>query len=374
MTGHHAITWRTRGHRLLDAAVKPRIKQLYAIPLLYKVLTANSIVILLGATLGTYLATRLKDTNSLVVLVGFVLLGLIISVVINYALLKFALSPLTRLRETMQQAQAGDMSSKAPVTGFDPDADSLARTFNTMLAAIDDLSKTRAIQILHAQEQERKRIARELHDETSQVLTSLLISLAMLEESLTSDVGRARIADTRALAHQTLRAVRNLSIDLRPSALDDLGLLPALRWYIKEYQQKCRIDVEFTAVGLKERLPAEMETAIYRIIQESLTNTAKHAHARKVRVTLTEECEAIHARIVDDGCGFDAPAVMRMPWQDRGLGLGGMMERASLLNGSVDIVSRHDAGTEISVRIPLPSSSQPTESALPVYPERQVAG
>lgn len=363
-----------QSHGTLSERLTARLNKLLALPLLYKVLFANSLVILLGATLGTYLATRLKDTNSLVVLVGFVLLGLIISVVINYALLKYALSPLTRLRETMQQAQAGDMTSKAPVNGFDPDADALAKTFNTMLAAIDELSKSRAIQILHAQEQERKRIARELHDETSQVLTSLLISLAMLEESVGSETARIRIADTRALAHQTLRAVRNLSIDLRPSALDDLGLLPALRWYLKEYQQKCGIDVDFSASGLKERLPAEMETAIYRIIQESLTNTAKHAHAHKAWVTLTEGSAAINVRVADDGCGFDAPAVLRTPWQDRGLGLGGMMERASLLNGSVDIQSQHDRGTTISVRIPVKREPHLVESALPTHPESQVAG
>ncbi len=351
-----------------------RLSKLLAMPLLYKVLLANSLVILLGATLGTYLATRLKDTNSLVVLVSFILLGLIVSVVINYALLKFALSPLTRLRETMEQVQAGDMTPKAPVNGFDPDADSLAQTFNTMLAAIDDLSKTRAIQILHAQEQERKRIARELHDETSQVLTSLLISLAMLEESLTSDTGRSRIADTRALAHQALRAVRNLSIDLRPSALDDLGLLPALRWYIKEYQQKCDIEVDFSATGLKERLPAEMETAIYRIIQESLTNTAKHAHARKARVTLVECDAVITVSIADDGAGFDAPAVLRMPWQDRGLGLGGMMERASLLNGSVDIDSEPHHGTTINVRIPVSRAPRLDDPVALLHPESHVIG
>jgi two-component system, NarL family, sensor histidine kinase UhpB len=243
-----------------------------------------------------------------------------------------------------------------------------------MLTAIDELSKTRAIQILHAQEQERKRIARELHDETSQVLTSLLISLAMLEESLSSDTARARIADTRVLAHQTLRAVRNLSIDLRPSALDDLGLLPALRWYIKEYQQKCGIEVELSATGLKERLPAEMETAIYRIIQESLTNTAKHAHAHRVRITLTADDAVINVRIVDDGAGFDAPAVLRTPWQDRGLGLGGMMERASLLNGSVDIESQLGRGTTIGVRIPVNRAPQLVETALSTHPESRVAG
>ncbi len=368
------VTSRQPNATLPASQLRSRLNALFALPLLYKVLFANSLVILLGATLGTYLATRLKDTNSLVVLVGFVLLGLIVSVVINYALLKFALSPLTRLRETMEQAQAGDMTSKAPVNGFDPDADSLAQTFNAMLTAIDELSKTRAIQILHAQEQERKRIARELHDETSQVLTSLLISLAMLEESLTSDTGRARIADTRALAHQTLRAVRNLSIDLRPSALDDLGLLPALRWYIKEYQQKCGIEVDFAASGLKERLPAEMETAIYRIIQESLTNTAKHAHAQRAAVTLSEGATAINVHIVDDGCGFDAPAVLRTPWQDRGLGLGGMMERASLLNGSVEIESQREVGTSISVHIPLNRAPQPEEPTVSTHAESHVAG
>src|SRR5437588_1100613 len=200
----------------------------------------------------------------------------------------------------MYRVQAGERSLRAPLTGVDPQADQLASTFNMMLEAIDDSSRLRATQIINAQEQERKRVARELHDETSQVLTSLLISLAVLEESIATQEARDRIADTRRLAHQTLRAIRNLSIDLRPSALDDLGLLPALRWYIKEYQQKCGIEVDFGASGMKERLPAEMETALYRIIQESLTNTAKHARATQVIITLAEEDGAIHARICDN--------------------------------------------------------------------------
>ncbi len=269
----------------------------------------------------------------------------------------------------MLQVQAGDLTRQAPLTGQDPDADQLATSFNTMLAAIDELSKSRATQILHAQEQERKRIARELHDETSQVLTSLLISLELLEESVQTDEARKRVADIRALAHQTLRAVRNLSIDLRPSALDDLGLLPALRWYIKEYQQKCGVEVEFVASGFRERLPAEMETAIYRIMQESLTNTAKHAHAKHVWIALEEQGHAVHARIRDDGQGFDAPAVLRTPWQDRGLGLAGMMERASLLDGTVEIISR--AGRRRHHRYDASLGSQDTLDGRP--DERQPA-
>jgi two-component system sensor histidine kinase UhpB len=353
MFGTQRLAARRRAYRVFDAAIKPRIKQLYAIPLLYKVLIANSIVILIGATMGTSLATRLQGNSRPIVLVGFVVTGLLLSVVINFALLKFALYPLNHLRQTMLQVQAGDLTRKAPITGQDPDADQLASSFNTMLAALDDLAKSRASQILHAQEQERKRIARELHDETSQVLTSLLISLALLEESVQTEEVRKRVADIRALAHQTLRAVRNLSIDLRPSALDDLGLLPALRWYIKEYQQKCGIEVEFTATGFRERLPAEMETAIYRVIQESLTNTAKHAHARRVRITLDEDGSRVHAHTHDDGHGFDAQAVLRTPWQDRGLGLSGMMERATLLDGTVEILSRPGTGTTIDMTIPL---------------------
>jgi two-component system sensor histidine kinase UhpB len=328
--------------------------RLLALPVLYKVLFANSIVILLGATLGTYLATRLHEGSGLTELVTFVLVGLLASVVINFALLKLAFQPLTRLRETMGQVQTGQLTIRAPITGLDPDADQLARAFNTMLETLDDVSKSRASQILHAQEQERKRIARELHDETSQVLTSLLISLALVEEAVATEEARQRVADTRALAHQTLRAVRNLSIDLRPSALDDLGLLPALRWYIKEYQQKCGIEVEFSATGLKERLPAEMETALYRIIQEALTNTAKHAHATKARVKVCGEEGAVHASIRDDGQGFDAQSVLRTPWQDRGLGLAGMQERAMLLDGSITIESQPGSGTTIEVTIPMP--------------------
>src|SRR5438270_10384337 len=220
----------------------------------------------------------------------------------------------------MQRVQLGERSLRAPLTGVDSQADQLASAFNMVLEALDDASRQRASQIINAQEQERQRIARELHDETSQVLTSLMISLAVLEESIEAPEARERIADTRALAHSTLRAIRSLSIDLRPSALDDLGLLPALRWYVKEYQKKCSIEVDFRSSGLNERLPAEMETALYRIVQESLTNTARHANANKVLITMKEDADAVYATITDDGCGFDVGAVQKSPDHDRGLG------------------------------------------------------
>ncbi len=355
------------------------LRALLGIPVLYKVLLANSLIIFVGATGGTWLATNLNNSPyaTPTSLIMFIAIGWLLSVALNFALLQVAFHPLMHLGKVMNRVQAGERSLHAPISGLDPQADQLARTFNVMLEALDDASRQRASQIINAQEQERKRIARELHDETSQVLTSLLISLAVLEESITTSEARNRIADTRTLAHQTLRAIRNLSIDLRPSALDDLGLLPALRWYIKEYQQKCSIEVEFQATSFKERLPAEIETALYRIVQESLTNTARHANARKVCITLKEEVDEVYATISDDGCGFDIQALQKTSVQERGsglesgsglgrgLGLIGMQERAVLLDGSLEITSHPGQGTTVEVRIPiqLDSSGLPAQQA-----------
>jgi two-component system, NarL family, sensor histidine kinase UhpB len=333
------------------------LKTLLSIPIFYKVLMANSLIIFVGATGGTWLATHLNASPyaTPMSLVIFITIGWLVSVVLNFVVLQIAFRPLTELGKVMKRIRAGERSLRAPLTGIDSQADQLAEAFNMVLEALDEASRLRASQIIQAQEQERQRIARELHDETSQVLTSLLISLTLLEESVETQEARERIADTRALAHSTLRAIRNLSIDLRPSALDDLGLLPALRWYVKEYQKKCAIEVEFQATGFKERLPAEMETALYRIVQECLTNTAKHANASKVTITLKEEKNRVYARITDDGQGFDYGALLKTPGQERGLGLTGMSERAVLLDGILNIHASPEQGTIIEASIPLPT-------------------
>jgi two-component system, NarL family, sensor histidine kinase UhpB len=334
------------------------LKALLSIPVFYKVLIANSLIIFIGATGGTWLATHLNVSPyaTPMSLVIFITTGWLVSVALNFVVLQIAFRPLTELGKVMKRVQAGESSLRAPLTGVDSQADQLASAFNMVLEALDEASRLRASQIIHAQEQERQRIARELHDETSQVLTSLLISLTLLEESVETQEARERIADTRALAHSTLRAIRNLSIDLRPSALDDLGLLPALRWYVKEYQKKCSIEVEFHSTGFKERLPAEMETALYRIVQECLTNTAKHANAHKVVIMLIEETDRVYARIDDNGRGFDYETLLKTPGQDRGLGLAGMHERAVLLDGTLNIHAVPGKGTFIEVSIPLPST------------------
>jgi two-component system, NarL family, sensor histidine kinase UhpB len=348
------------------------LRPLLGLPIFYRVLIANSLIIFAGATGGTWLASQL-NTNSLypTALVVFVAVGWLVSVALNFVLLQFAFRPLMDLGKVMSRVQAGERSQRAPLTGYDRDADQLALTFNMMLEAINEANRQRATQIMNAMEEERKRIARELHDETSQVLTSLLISLAILEESITTQEARDRIAETRTLAHRTLRAIRNLSIDLRPSALDDLGLLPALRWYIKEYQQKFTIVVDFQAEGFKERLSTEMETALYRIVQESLTNVARHAQAHHVSIALKEKTDAVYATIIDDGRGFDQEQVQKLPssGQERGWGLMGMHERAHLLDGDLTIDSNPGKGTTVRACLPLQettSSKKETESEVSV--------
>jgi two-component system sensor histidine kinase UhpB len=338
----------TNSHKLL--------RPFLGLPVFYKVLIANSLIIFFGATGGTWLASNLHNSHQTFAtpmsLIIFVVVGWFVSVVLNILVLQIAFRPLMELGKVMKRVQSGEHTLRAPLTGVDPEADQLAETFNTMLEALDNATRMRASQIINAQEQERKRIARELHDETSQVLTSLLISLAILEEAVKSQEARDRIADTRKLAHQTLRAIRNLSIDLRPSALDDLGLLPAIRWYIKEYQQKCAIDVDFNATGFRERLLPELETALYRIVQEALTNTARHAQAHHITIKMNEDAETVYLSIQDDGAGFDVDAVLKTPYQDRGLGLAGMSERAVLLDGKLNIHSVIGHGTTIEVQIP----------------------
>lgn len=204
------------------------------------------------------------------------------------------------------------------------------------------------------QEEERRRIARELHDQTGQRLTSIIITLGVLEEAVSTPAVRAHIQDLRDMAAQILKEVRDLALQLRPSVLDDLGLLAALRHYLKEYQNRFRLLMDFQVLGLdNERLPPEVETALFRITQEALTNVAGHAQAHSVTVLLENRGDSVMLIVEDDGKGFDVTRVMNSHPHERNLGLYGMRERASLLGGTLTIESTPGRGTTVFVRIPL---------------------
>ena len=204
----------------------------------------------------------------------------------------------------------------------------------------------RAVQ---AQEAERRRLARELHDETGQALTSILLGLAAVERAETGEDARAAAGALRELVVETLQNVRRLAVELRPSALDDFGLEPALRRLGQTVREGGALDVQVEVRLGSVRLLPEVETAVYRIVQEALTNVVKHASAERVSIVVTRMAERLTVIIEDDGAGFDQDAD-----PGEGLGLLGMRERVQLLDGSFTIDASPGAGTTLAVELPLP--------------------
>jgi signal transduction histidine kinase len=227
----------------------------------------------------------------------------------------------------------------------------LAEQFAARAAIAVDLSQRVATdslrRVVQGEELERQRLARELHDETGQALTSILLGLKAVEEARSSDDMRVAAAELRELVVATLQDVRRLAVELRPKALDDFGLVPALERLVDTFREKTGTDVELEAQLGRERLPAELETTIYRIVQEALTNIVKHARATKTSILLMRRGNTVSAVIEDDGKGFDPDGR-----REEGLGLVGMRERAGLLNGRVTVESS-SAGTTIAVEVPV---------------------
>jgi signal transduction histidine kinase len=228
----------------------------------------------------------------------------------------------------------------------------LAETFAARAALAVDLSERIARdslrRVVEGQELERRRLARELHDETGQALTSILLGLKALEERSKDPASRAATEELRELVVSTLQDVRRLAVELRPSALDDFGLVAALERLAESFAEQTGISVDFQTALADERLPEEVETALYRIVQESLTNVVKHAQARRISILLARKDGAVKAVVEDDGQGFD-PAVQT----DDGYGLMGMRERLALLGGRLEVESGRDGGTTIAAEVPV---------------------
>jgi signal transduction histidine kinase len=227
----------------------------------------------------------------------------------------------------------------------------LAETFATRAAVAVELSerfeRDAFRRVVDAQELERRRLSRELHDQTGQALTSILLGLRALEETLDSEDSRKATANLRELVVGTLQDVRRLALELRPSALDDFGLVAALEHLTATFGEQTGMKVDFGAALGDERLPSEVETALYRIVQESLTNIVKHAHAQRVSIALTKMEGSVKAVVEDDGRGFDPAST------DGGFGLVGMGERLALLGGRLRIESSPGSGTTIAADVPL---------------------
>ena len=211
-------------------------------------------------------------------------------------------------------------------------------------------------EIFSIQEEERRRIARELHDETSQILASLSANLEVAVEKLpdgTEEV-KAVLKKAQALLINILEETHKLIFQLRPTLLDDLGLVAAARWLIDNTLRTAGIQVDFEIIGRERRLPTKVETTVFRVVQETVANVVRHARARNATVVLHFKRGVIAVHISDDGCGFDVAEAVNSKDRPRGLGLLGMEERVELVNGTINIRSYPGSkGTRVDIEIPL---------------------
>ena len=345
--------------------------RLYRIPLAYKILIANSAIVAVGAVFGTIITVRwvlqFPDNVPYLLISFFAISGILISFLVNSWVLTKTLTPLDRLQDAVDDVRAGKTDvvvQTGPVS--DERFDRLAGTFNQMLAQLEEnahqmqqLSRL----ILQAQEVERLRLARELHDEAAQALTSLLVHLRLLERAKNPDDAQKRVVELRELTAQALDDVRRVSLDLRPTILDDLGLAPALEWRVDEFNKLDEVTANLTVRGLSRRLPPDTELVLYRTGQEALSNVVKHAQATAVSVGLWTDDECVYLEIRDNGCGFEPD----MPISENGSGLGllGMRERLGMIGGELTIETAPGQGSTIRARAPLPNWIDDDESTVP---------
>jgi signal transduction histidine kinase len=215
--------------------------------------------------------------------------------------------------------------------------------------------KQLSARLIEVQEEERKRLARELHDEIGQTLTALRIEISNAARAATVPTVRARLEQARALAERTVQTVRDISLLLRPSLLDDLGLEPALQWQVQDFSRRTGIHCSFDQSGLDGALPDEYKTCIYRVIQEALNNIQKHANATDVRVVIYHTGTTLRVIVEDNGRGFQVDPHGK-PVGRSGLGIVGMKERIELLNGSMQVDSEEGRGTTLLISLPAPAS------------------
>lgn len=227
--------------------------------------------------------------------------------------------------------------------------DALARRVRDLAEANAQLQRLTS-QVIDAQEEERRRISRELHDDTAQALTSVLLRMRLLARQPVPDHVREGLIEALEMTATALDGVRRMAIDLRPSTLDDLGLGPAVESYARAFSERTGIAVKVRVHANGERLPRDRELIVYRVVQEALTNIAKHAEASAVEVELRVEGDHLIATVRDDGHGF--PVSDTLASRERGLGLFGMQERAALAGGYLDLRSEPGAGTIVTLVVP----------------------
>ena len=215
-------------------------------------------------------------------------------------------------------------------------------------------SRSSIVRVIEAQENERQRLARQMHDGPAQSLTNLILQAEICERLFDNDPVQAKVelGNLKNAVSTTFQKIREFIMTLRPMMLDDLGLVPTLKQYVQDFEEKTKLSVNFTVMGRDSRLPNYTEVTVFRVIQELLTNIQKHAHASHVQVTLDFQNDTVVASVEDDGSGFDVGEVHSPAQQRRGLGLPTIRERTEMLGGTVQVESRLGRGTKVRIEVP----------------------
>src|SRR6266702_1513931 len=334
-----------------------RVFHVYAKPLQHlkpslfeKVILANSLMLICEALVGLWVTSHNLEAHHYLIDTSFIVFATLLGLLMNVALIRASFRPLFGLMHTIRKVSAGDTNTRAQAVSTDTEIGELAQAFNSMLDRLEQARREQAMLILQAQEEERRRLALELHDESSQNLSALLIHTEILNQSLRAvpepmttqpifEQLREGLQQLNRLTQKTLDNIRILAQQFRPSVLDDLGLHSALRWLAEDSRERLHLPVEVYLESVEDiwseyHQAALYETTLFRIAQECLTNVARHAHAQRASISLRRDSQYILMQVRDDGCGYDPDQ------HGSGLGILGMRERAGLLGGKVTIASR----------------------------------
>lgn len=335
-------------------------QRLQRTPILFRIVIGNAIIIILGGILGTLLTHFL--TNIAATLWHFVLfasIGIVISVVLNYTIVQLSLRPLRELRQTVNRLQSGRSEMRQLALGeTDPDIHLLSTALNSLITQLETSNRQLRLlseRAISAQEEERKRIARSLHDDTGQALSTLIINLERLENHLPAENSElvSRLTSIRQMAADSLDCLRTIIYDLRPAILDDLGLLPAIRWYARTNLEAAGINVNLDFPDQLPGLPQPLTTTLFRVAQEGINNIIRHSQAKNTTISIGLQGNEVYLRLQDDGHGFDLQRINHAALDMQHWGLIGIQERLELVNGRMSISSDPEHGTTLMVSAPI---------------------
>jgi two-component system sensor histidine kinase UhpB len=317
--------------------------------LLTQVLIVN-LLLMVAAVVAAIVAANpnvdLGDTPEAGLVLGF---AIAFTILFNVFLLQRRFRPLERLVDQMERADltrpGANLRAAEPPAGPE-EVERLHHAFVRMLERLEAERRRTSSAALDAQEEERARIARDLHDEVNQSLTGLLLRLEAVRDKAPPEL-EAELAETRALANQAMQELLTLARQLRPTALDDLGLKAALAGHVSELGEQSGIATSFESEGDLGPVPQEVQLVVYRVAQEALSNAFRHSGADHVRVRLQRADGTVELTVGDDGQGFTFDQAAR------GLGIAGMRERALLVNGDLQVTSRPEIGTRVTLRVPI---------------------